>query len=286
MKWRWALAGGSSLRGSIASVAAMIAATSLLAGCETVTPEHVPLSGSDHAGLSSTELVLPVQQSEIYIDVPPSHVSTYTGGGLLPALIDAGIDNVRASNAARDVTPLRNAVVDFDFDSTLQGQLSHALGAADGVHVDEARVIKDASDQSLDAVVTASKSGDVLIAATNYHLANDGGSLWIEVHAALYKSGPAASGGHASQAANALYRNTFWYAANLPSPTPDRAANLAQWSANHGERLRTELSRGCDRIAQMLVADLQTSVGTIGAAQVAGGNLERKVDGTEVFRAN
>ena len=213
------------MRRSITGLAALLLTSSVLAGCAT-TPEHVPLSAQARAGLSSTEVVLPVPQSEIYIDVPASQVSRATGGGLLPALIDAGIDSARASKASKDVTPLRNAAADFSFDQAFSDAFK-AVAASDGVHVDGVRVVKDLT--TLDQAITGSKSGSVLVAGANYHLANDGGSLWIEVRAALYHAGAApagASDAHASAVANALYRNTFWFTINLPHPSAKRDENL------------------------------------------------------------
>ena len=267
------------MRRSITGLAALLLTSSVLAGCAT-TPEHVPLSAQARAGLSSTEVVLPVPQSEIYIDVPASQVSRATGGGLLPALIDAGIDSARASKASKDVTPLRNAAADFSFDQAFSDAFK-AVAASDGVHVDGVRVVKDLT--TLDQAITGSKSGSVLVAGANYHLANDGGSLWIEVRAALYHAGAApagASDAHASAVANALYRNTFWFTINLPHPSAKRDENLGAWAADHGELLRTDLKRGAAKLGQLIVADLQ---GADTAAGANDGTLERKTDGTEVF---
>jgi hypothetical protein len=277
------------VRRSIPGLAALLLSASVLAGCATPVPEHVPLGAQSRASLSSTEVVLPVPQSEIYIDVPASNVSAATGGGLLPALIDAGIDSARASKAAKDVTPLRNAVVDFSFDRAFSDSFS-SIAATDGLNVDSVRVVKDASLAGLDQAVIGSKSGAVLVASANYHLANDAGSLWIEVHAALYHAGKAptpASGAaneHVSAPANALYRNTFWFTVNVPHPSAKRDENLAAWAADNGELLRTDLKRGAAKISQLIVADLQ-GADTTTASNASDGVLERKTDGTEVFRA-
>jgi hypothetical protein len=255
----------------------------MLAGCVTVAPEHVPLNAEARASLSSTEVVLPVPQSEIYIDVPASHLSTATGGGLLPALIDAGIDSARASKATKDVTPLRNAVVDYSFDQAFSNAFK-SIAADDGVHVDSVRVVKDASLPGLDQAVAGSKSSSVLLASANYHLANDAGALWIEVHAAVYHAGQAPAGAHASAPTSALYRNTFWFTVNLPHASAKREENLAAWAADNGALLRTDLTRGAKKISELIVADLKASdaPGAATASSTDGG-LERKADGTEVF---
>ena len=263
-----------------------------LTACVAVVPEHVALTAQARAGITSTEAVLPISQGELYIDVPASNVSAATGGGLLPALIDAGIDSVRASNAAKAVRPLNDAVVDFNFDTVLADEVRKSMAGADGVHVDTVRVIKDASPASFDRALAASKDGAVLLAITNYHLANDGGSLWIEVHAGLYRSGagpkPAGSGADSPSApANALYRNTFWYTINLPGASSNRDQNIALWSVDHGALLRTDLRRGALKLSEMMASDIQV-IDTPGATIVTnpGGSLERKPDGTEVFRAD
>jgi hypothetical protein len=264
---------------------AALLASACLAACATITPEHVPLSAQARGGLGSTEIVLPVSQSEIYVDVPASNVSQATGGGLLPALIDAGIDSVRASNAAKAVAPLRNAVVDFSFDDTLTEAFSKTLSAPDGMQVNETHVIKDGTETSLDRELGKAKPGDVMIVTTNYHLANDGGSLWIEAHAALYGVGQGPTD-HPSAPANAIYRNTIWFTANIHGATKNRDENIALWSANHGEAMRADLRRGASEVAQLVAADLKESMPAPGIRSLDGGDLERKADGTEVFRAN
>jgi hypothetical protein len=262
---------------------AALAVATALAGCATPIPEHVALGGQAQGSLTSTEVVLPISESEIYIDVPASHISTATGGGLLPALIDAGIDSARASSAAKAVTPLRNAVVDFSFDESLTNSF-RALSDADGLHVDNVRVIKDSSPSALDTAISASKSNVALIASADYHLANDAGSLWIFVHAAVYRSGvsPAAS---PSAAANALYRNTICFTVNLPQPTKNRDDNVAAWSADHGALLRSALKKGATKISQLVAADIHATNAAPGAIDQADGRLERKADGTEQFFA-
>jgi hypothetical protein len=268
-------------------LAALLASISLT-GCVTVTPEHVPLSAQARGALASTEVVLPVVQSEIYIDVPASNISQAAGGGLLPALLDAGIDSVRASNAAKAVAPLRNAVLDFSFDDTLSDAFGKALVTPDGLQVSETQVVKDGAQSNLDGLLAKAKPGDVLIVTTNYHLANDGGSLWIEAHAALYGVGQTPAGGsanHPSAPANALYRNTIWFTTTVHGATTNRTENVALWSANHGELLRADLKEGAAKVAQLIANDLKNPDTAAAGVDVVVGRLEHKPDGTEVFRA-
>src|SRR5690242_17815904 len=91
----------------------------LVAGCAGV-PVHEALPDGARNKFTSTEVVVPVRQSEIYVYVPPSNVSSATGGGLIEALVDVAVDSVRTSKAEKAVKDLRDSLVDFDFDKELQ----------------------------------------------------------------------------------------------------------------------------------------------------------------------
>src|SRR5215469_16608974 len=94
----------------------------LVAGCAGV-PVHEALPDGARDKFTSTDVVVPIRQSEIYVYVPPSNVSTATGGGLIPALVDLAVDSVRTSKAENSVKALRDSLVDFDFDKELQADL-------------------------------------------------------------------------------------------------------------------------------------------------------------------
>ena len=104
----------------------MALAAVTITACVTPIPEHVALDPAARASIDSTEVVAPVRQSEIYVFVPAATAGQ--ANGLIGALIDAGIDAHRAKTAGDSVKPLRVALVDYNFDQKLQGDLQTSLG--------------------------------------------------------------------------------------------------------------------------------------------------------------
>lgn len=289
--------------GSALALASVIA----LAGCVTAPP-HASPSAAIQAAMTSTEIIAPIKQSEIYIYVPPANANA-GGGGLIGALVAtavaATIDNVRTSHAETAVKPLRNAILDFNFDETFQTELKRSVSQIGWMHVDSARTIKDVVPVNLDAAIVGSKDGAVLLAVTDYHLSTDGAQLFVVTNVALYPNNDALKAlnpaGNPSAArsdpANAVYHNAFMFQARVPDASNDRDANIAAWSANSGEPMRLALKRAAAKIADLMSADLQGqedgkqgpdakdgSGGVIIASEEAG-ELVRHSDGGLVYTA-
>jgi hypothetical protein len=148
------------------SLSVMLLAASALGACVTPMPAHLALNAAEQNAITTTEIVAPVHQSEVYIYVPPSQMAASGQGGLIGVLvlsaIDAGVNNARTSSAEKAVKPVRDAVVDFDFDSMIRDVLRASISKVAWMHIDAARVVKDLNDTSLDEDITKSKDGAAL----------------------------------------------------------------------------------------------------------------------------
>ena len=169
----------------------------LLAGCGTPLPvrESLPLAARDQ--IASTETVVPIRQHEIYVFVPPSTAGATAGAGfgivgaLVGVAIDASVDSARTSKAEAAVKPLRDALVDYNFDATFQDDLKASLPPVEFMHSDEIRVVKEVANDSADLALTNSKDAAVLFVTTDYHLANDGDVLYVTLQTSLYPNSTA-----------------------------------------------------------------------------------------------
>src|SRR5215472_9241103 len=144
-----------------------ILSLSVLSACASLSI-HQPLPTAARSDVTTTDVVLPIRQSEIYVFVPMA-----TGGagfGLIGALVDAGIDSSRTSKAETAVTPLRNAMVDYSFDAALQEGLKTSLAQIAWVHPADFEVVRDISDNGLGKTLAASKASSVLFVVADYHL--------------------------------------------------------------------------------------------------------------------
>jgi hypothetical protein len=253
------------------SHAAVVAAMACLSACATPIAEHIPLAASAHASIASTELVVPIKQSEVYVFVPASTAGA--SAGLLGALVDVSIDATRNKNAETAVTPLRDAMVDFDADTMLRDDLKASLSQIDWLHVSGARVVKDIVPATLDKAITDSKDAAVLIVAADYHLSNDGAELDVVLSANMYANSdglaslkPKAGKPSKSDISNAIYRNSVTFKATAPGATGERTQNIAAWSANNGAALRAAMHEGSNKLAGQIASDLAGEMTAMGAA--------------------
>jgi hypothetical protein len=270
-----------------------------LSACARMPPDHVALDIQARNNVHSTDVVAPVRQGEVYVFVPQT--STGGQGGLLGALVAAGIDSVRTSKAEDAVKPLRDAVVDFNFDDVLRQDLKASMSKVQWLNVTEVKVIKDVATASLDSAITDSKASAVLMVAADYHLSNDGSTFDIAIKANLFPNSLAltqpkttdANAKPKSDVNNAIYRNAFTFEAKVPGATEDRDRNMNVWAANHGELLRAATTKGVAKLTELIAADIQEApLVTTEQAKVEkvlgdgpDGVLTRHANGTLAFAA-
>src|SRR5580704_16433625 len=108
-----------------------------LSGCTTIT--RVPISPDSRAQLGAVTGIVGLRQQEIGVEINASNVSAATGGGLIGAIVDASIDNSRAKKAESEVTPIRDALINYQPGNVLAADLQKALANVPGLspsHID------------------------------------------------------------------------------------------------------------------------------------------------------
>src|SRR4051812_32436107 len=93
---------------------AALAACFTVGGCVAPIKQTLPPESRVVAG-GRNQLVT-VAQNEIAAGINESNLTGAMGGGLLFALIDAGVNNSRAKKAEASIVPVRDAIVDYGFD--------------------------------------------------------------------------------------------------------------------------------------------------------------------------
>ena len=249
---------------SIFTACAIALASASLSACVTPVPYNVPLANGAREAITSTDVVAPVKQAEIYVYVAP--VSTGGQGGMIGALVAAGIDAAVQEKAQKAVQPARDAIVDYDFDGRLKADLQSSLGGVGFLKLQGVRVTKDAFQPGLDKAIADSTAGTVLITVADYQFSADAASVTVTLSADLYAKDAAlapfkptatANAKVASYPGNAIYRNTFTYSQPLPGATTDRDANIRTWSANGGKAIRDALDAGSASVTGKLATDIQ-----------------------------
>lgn len=300
--------GGSRMNRFTAALCALASVVSL-AACASQAPMNrmVPLAARDK--IAATDVVTPITQNEITIAIPVAQgVSSQTGaqfglvGALVGSLIETGIDAANAAAAETSVKPLRDALVDYNFDETLQANLKTGLAQASWLNSGGYRVIRETTTANLEQTLKNSQANSVLMVSASYQLNFNADELTIEITprllpktADLQAMLPEKFDPKASQitTANELYRNTFTYKTAIVDATNDRDDNIKLWSASNGAPMRAALADGVAKLTQMFVADLAmdpanafdartTKLEKFNAELVAGHVLVRDDLGTQV----
>lgn len=253
-------------------IAGALLCAALTSGCASQASRPF---AADRAAVKSTDVIASVRQADLYAQINQSNIAAAAGGGLLLALIDAGVNSSRANDAEGEVRPLRDALIGFDFDATLKQDLERELASVGWLAASGVTVNKDVTDARHDAILKQSAAGGVLFVATDYSLSPNFSKLKVsamvslfprgdEFHAAAGKVGvrPAQKKGSVrTRLQHAAYYNTLAVETALPQAgaemAPDRDANRDAWGANQGEKLRSALTRSTQLLAQTLAKDLE-----------------------------
>ncbi len=253
---------------------AALATVVLASACATPGPmnRNMPLAARDK--IAATEVVTTIAQNEITIAVPTTAGASAGAaasfgllGALVGSLVEAGIDASNAAAAETSVKPLRNALVDLNFDDMIQTDLKVALAQAAWLNSGDSRVVKEITPANLEKVLKDSKASAMLLVPASYELNFNADELTITIAPrVLPKTSdlqallPEKFDPKASQVTNTndLYRNYFSFRTAIPKATNNRDANIALWAANSGAPMREALKLGSAKLTQMLAADLVT----------------------------
>jgi hypothetical protein len=244
----------------ISLIGAVVSAL-LVTGC--ALPPHAALPPGARDQIAGTDVMVPIRQHEIYVYVPPTQ---NPNGGLIGALVASAIDDVRSGKAETAVKPLRNALVDYDFDGTLKSELQTALAKDTFLGQNNIRIIKEITTESLEQALNGSKAPAVLFVTADYRLSNEGDVLDVLLYPQLFGTTdalrtlvPKYNAKNRMDPANTLYRNVLLFQTRIPEDPNGRDAHVQTWSANNGEKARAALKLAENKLAVMLAQDIAMS---------------------------
>ena len=240
---------------------------SLLAGC--ALPQNRPVA-VDRTVVKSTDVVASVKQAELYAQINVSNVTGAMGGGLIWALVDAGVNSSRASDAEGTVRPLRDTLIGFDFDSALKHDLERELATVQWLGIRGVEINKTVTDEAADGFFTKSEAGAVLFVTPDYSMSPDFSTLHVSAVVSLFARSPEAAAAAAKAGISkqthakgvktrlqfATYYNTLANEARVHGGPGTLEANRDVWAANQGELIRRELTKGVQQLAKLIAMDL------------------------------
>lgn len=202
--------------------AAALSVMLMLSACAQLPPAKA-IDPSIKSHVTATQAVLTIPQTEIYADIVRSGGG---GGGLIGALIDTAVENARTKKAEQAMVPVRNELLDFDFDSTMTSDLQTGISQMDWLHAGTVKVDKDPSADDLNKLVGDADQPYSLVVNVDYHLTPDFHALLVKVAAALFPkhSDSTSNSGQRlkpTDPKNAVFSQIVVYRENIPDDTLD-----------------------------------------------------------------
>jgi hypothetical protein len=240
---------------------ACISATSLGATLKNyVAPEARTVDGG-------RDVHIIVSQAEIQPNINISNMTAAAGGGLLFALIDAGVNNARAKEAEKTIVPLREALVGYDFDPLAQHASTTTLTALGWFDPRQVKLGKEETGDSILAALDAAGTSQLMVLRYAYETNADFSGVVVSLDASiLNKAVPAGKKTDARLAPkNLAYKQLFRSFVMLPDANPkDPAANVKAWAADNGKAARAAIDTGVERCQALLTRSLTLSAADAG----------------------
>ncbi|RZF24877.1 hypothetical protein EVC45_36320 [Paraburkholderia sp. UYCP14C] len=209
------------------------------------------------------DVIVSVPQSEANVDVDKSNLTVIAGGGLLFALIDAAVEKSRASDAEDTVKPIREALIDYDFERNALDAVKQATAKVNWLAVNGTVFTKEATNDNFAKLMDDSAASQIMYNNFDYVFSSDFKTLRVGLRTTILpRTSPSTPDQKATERLadkNAVYYNKWVYAVTLPSPGNDKRANAQLWAENQGALARDALNKGIDRVTQDLISDLENS---------------------------
>ena len=197
-----------------------------------------------------------VGQAEIKANINALNTTAAAGGGLLFALIDAGVNNSRAKDAEQNVVPLRQALLGYEFDPRAEMASAMTLSGLDWFGAKQTKFSKDESGDATLAALDAAGTSQLLVLRYSYETTADFSAILVHLNTSLLnKAVPAGKKPNARlQPKNIAFLQSVRSVILLPNPAgkDGAAANVAAWSADGGRAARAALDLGIERCQELL----------------------------------
>lgn len=215
----------------------------LLTGCAGIS--RVPLDRAASANLTRVEGKAGIPADEIIVRAAPSNVSMATGGGLIPALIDASISGSRQSALEKASAKFYEQTESHDFRGLFGETFTSSLGNPSALPNLKLFVSsRGISQGEIDERRKTLKPGEAFLGLRVwYEFTTDARSLLVAANVQLI----------APDKTVPVYTNSFLYTS---APIGD-SEPLEGWAKDRGAALATAYRESGKEIAYMLKMDIE-----------------------------
>jgi len=241
----------------------LVLVVGLLGGCAT-TKSPVPFSAEAAKQVKTLDLCIGLTQQEIYAEIQKSHVAMYTGGGLIPALIDVAVDNHRTKKAESLILPVRQGLAGYDFSKKFETALCERLRSASRPELNKVTITNVVSEEHFQQILSASGAQSVLFVTCRYSFDPDFTSVNLFAATEVLPTSKLSPSKDSSD--KALYRSTVTYRKSAEAGLSKEEA-VKYWAQDNGARTREALDNGIEFVvykiaSEMHLDDMATGKGT------------------------
>jgi hypothetical protein len=228
----------------------------LITGC--ASPHRVPVPPGKVSELGPATGVVGLRQQEIGTSIERSNITEATGGGLIFAMIDAGINNSRAKKAESGAASIRDALVDYKPGEVLANALQTSL-AGTALPLDEVKVVQVKDATTLPQQIKAGAAKSVLVLDVSYALLPNFAGARVTVFATLHPARGKLPGltREVRHLPDACYFNVFSSMRRFPFDMAGRLPGAwVEWTSTEAAIAKQVLTDSLAAIAQMIAYDL------------------------------
>lgn len=229
------------------------------AGAEAYFPLRILLPPDQRESSGSRQIVLFTEQEKIDSRVNPVGLSSVTGGGLIPALIDQTVEDSRKQKAADPLNEVRAALADYDLKSKAVAAAAHIRTQLEWLGVNS--IVASDIDPLPAADLSAIPDAEVM--TIQYRLAIeprfDSIKLWAHaelVTKELLKQSSLGKIKKKKSTAGLKFSQDFICFVPLRGDTGSIEENAAKWTSDGGKPIEDSIDLALAGVARMVATAL------------------------------
>jgi len=270
-------------------LAFFLASTLALATSYASTPTNHVLAPDARVVDGGREVQISSAQAEIQTNINTSNVARATGGGALMALIDAGVEQHRATVAEAAIRPLRDALIGYDFDARVQEATKNTLTSLDWFGATEYGFAQEVTMVTRQHKLDATARNQIVFVDYAYAVSLDFNAIEVSVRFLLVdKPMPGQKAKSVTRVSDLAYQQWHEVLVPLRDASDDKDANTRRWAADGGALAKLALESGLAQLQTMIKRGLTQSPddarrNTKGAKVVAGGYAGLLIEKSDAY---
>jgi len=174
--------------------------------------------------------------------------------------IEKGIDQGLIARGQKQIAPITDALLDYDFDTPMKAALTSAANGAEWIHAQDIEFTREDSNTALERALNASNTRQMLVLRATYETDWRYTAILVSVESSLLmRQIPKGQRSDARLKGDYIpYRQTFRSLVYLPGADgTTKEKNIARWAADGANLARQALDIGVRRVPPLLVQNLQ-----------------------------